>query len=247
MVTTYILVHGGLHGSWCWRPVVGRLREADHAVDAVDLPGRGGTVGADLEAFERVVAEAVDRAKPPVILVGHSLGGVTVSKFVQSRPDAVAGLVLVNALLVEDGEAALPKLQTAGDDCAFLRPGALVFSGDGTTVSVAEEFIVDGFYNRCTAAHAEWASARLCAEPVASLMVSLHISDDGFGSVPKVYIGSREDRVLPWWFQIRMSEAAGAEFIELQGDHSPFLSVPDDLVACLLEIDRNGNWYGRRR
>jgi pimeloyl-ACP methyl ester carboxylesterase len=239
MVTTYIVVHGGLHGSWCWQRVVGPLRDAGHAVDAVDLPGRGGTVGADLEAYERVVADAVDRAKPPVVLVGHSLGGVTVSKFVESRPDAVAGLVLVNALLVEDGEAALSKLLTAGEECAFMQPGALAFSDDGSTVSVARSFVVDGFYNRCSAADAEWASAQLCAEPVAPLMGPLQITADGFGSVPKVYLGSRDDHVLPWWFQVNMSQAAGAQFVELQGDHSPFLSIPDDLVAYLLNVDLN--------
>ena len=241
MVTTYILVHGGLHGSWCWQRAVGPLRDAGHVVDAVDLPGRDGTIGADLEAYERVVADAVDRAEPPVILVGHSLGGVTVSRCVESRPDAVAGLVLVNALLAEDGEAALSKLLTAGEECAFMQPGALDFSDDGSTVSVAPSFVVDGFYNCCSAADAEWASAQLCAEPVAPLMVPLQITADGFGSVPKVYLGSRDDHVLPWWFQVKMSKAAGAQFVELQGDHSPFLSVPDDLVAYLLDIDLNGN------
>lgn len=237
MVTTYILVHGGLHGSWCWQRVVGPLTDAGHAVVAVDLPGRGGTVGADLEAYEQVVADAVDRAKAPVILVGHSLGGVTVSKFVEDRPDAAARLVLVNALLVEDGEAALPKLLTAGEECAFMQPGALVFSEDGSTVSVARDFVVEGFYNRCSAADAEWASSQLCAELVAPLMVPLHITAGGFGSVPKVYLGSRNDRVLPWWLQVKMSNAAGAQMIELGGDHSPFLSVPDDVVGCLLEAD----------
>jgi hypothetical protein len=40
-MTTYVLVHGGLHGSWCWQRVVGPLREAGHAVDAVDLSREG--------------------------------------------------------------------------------------------------------------------------------------------------------------------------------------------------------------
>lgn len=158
------------------------------------------------------------------------------SQFVENRPDAVAGLVLLNALLPEDGEAALPKLRTAGEECVFLQPGALV-SDDGSTVSVARSFVVDGFYNRCSAADAEWASAQLCAEPVAPLMVPMHMTADGFGSVPKVYLGSRDDRVLPWWLQVKMSNAAGAMMIELGGDHSPFLSVPDDLVARLFEIE----------
>jgi pimeloyl-ACP methyl ester carboxylesterase len=239
-MTTYVLVHGALHGSWCWERVAGTLRDAGHAVDAVDLPGRDGTGSADFQAYTRVVAAAVDRAEPPVVLVGHSFGGVTVSQFVESAPDAVAGLVLVNALLVEDGEAVLSKLQTAGEECVFLRPGALVFSEDGSSVSVARSFVVDGFYNRCSAADAEWAAGQLCAEPVSPLMVPLHLTAAGFGSVPKVYLGSRDDRVLPWWFQVKMSKAAGAQLVELEGDHSPFLSVPGDLVARLLEIETKG-------
>jgi pimeloyl-ACP methyl ester carboxylesterase len=239
-MTTYVLVHGALHGSWCWDRVAGPLRDAGHAVDAVDLPGRGGTGSTDFEAYTRVVAAAVDRAEPPVILVGHSFGGVTVSQFVETAPDAVAGLVLVNALLVEDGEAVLPKIQTAGSECVFLQPGALVFSEDGGNVSVARSFVVDGFYNRCSTADAEWASAQLCAEPVAPLMVPLRITAAGFGSAPKVYLGSRGDRVLPWWFQVKMSKAAGAQLVELHGDHSPFLSVPNELVARVLEIDVTG-------
>jgi len=143
-MTTYVLVHGALHGSWCWERVTRPLRDAGHAVDAVNLPGRDGTGSTDLEAYTRVVAAAVNRAQPPVILVGHSFGGVTVSQFVESAPDAVAGLILVNALLVEDGEAVLPKIQTAGEECVFLQPGALVFSEDGSTVSVARSFVVDG-------------------------------------------------------------------------------------------------------
>lgn len=239
-MTTYVLVHGGLHGSWCWERITGSLRDAGHSVDAVDLPGRGGTDGAAFEDYVDVVAAAVDRAEPPVILVAHSLGGITVSQFVERRPDAVAGLVFVNALLAEDGEAALPKLQSAGEESLFLRPGAIVFADDGSTVSIAPSYVIDGFYNRCSAADAEWAAAQLCTEAVAPMTVPLRITHSGFGSVPKVYLGSRADRVLPWWFQEKMSKAAGAQFIELDGDHSPFLSVPDDLVARLLEIEPEG-------
>jgi hypothetical protein len=145
-----------------------------------------------------------------------------VSGFVESAPDPVARPVFANALCVEDGQGALPKLQTAGEECAFLRPGSTVFAEDGSTVSVARRFVVDGFYNRCSTADAEWASAQLCAGLVAPLMGPLHLTSDGFGSVPTVYLGSRDDRVLPWWFQAEMSKA-------------------EDLIVHLLKIAANGD------
>ena len=160
-MTTFVLVHGGFHGAWCWRRIVGPLRKA-HSVEAVDLPGRGRGDRPELSAYLDTVATAVDNAEPPVVLVGHSLGGVIVSQFVEQRPDAVAGLVLVNALLVEDGEAALPKMQSIGDYWLFMRPGALTFSEDGSTFAPAPELVIEAFYNCCDPQDAEWAAARLC-------------------------------------------------------------------------------------
>jgi pimeloyl-ACP methyl ester carboxylesterase len=238
-MTTFVLVHGGFHGAWCWERVVGPLAE-HHAVVAVALPGRGGTGRPELADYLDTVAEAVDRAEPPVVLVGHSLGGVIVSQFVEHRPDAVAGLVLANALLVEDGEAAMPKMQSIGEDWFFARPGALTMAEDGSTFWVAPELLIEGFYNCCQPADAEWAAAQLCPEPLGLVTAPLRISSEGFGSVPKVYLGGSRDRVLPWWFQQKMSAAAGARLVDLGGDHSPFLSVPDKLVDHLLEIGSKG-------
>jgi pimeloyl-ACP methyl ester carboxylesterase len=238
-MTTFILVHGGFHGAWCWKRIIGPLSKG-HAVEAVNLPGRGGGGQPELAAYLDTIAAAVDRAEPPVVLVGHSLGGVIVSQFVEHRPHAVAGLVLVNALLVEDGEAALPKMLSIGEDLFFMRPGALIIAEDDGTVGVAPEVVIEGFYNCCQPADAEWAAAQLCPEPLSLVTAPLRISSEGFGSVPKAYLGGRHDRVLPWWFQQKMSTAAGARLVDLGGDHSPFLSVPDELVAHLLDIGTNG-------
>lgn len=238
-MTTFVLVHGGLHGAWCWERIIDPLSKG-YAVEAVNLPGRGGVGRPGLEAYLDTVAAAVDRAEPPVLLVGHSLGGVIVSQFVEQRADAVAGLVLVNALLVEDGEAALPKMQSIGDDWLFARPGALIVDEDAATFGVTPELIVEGFYNCCQPADAEWAAAQLCSEPLGLVTTPLRISDEGFGSVPKIYLGGSRDRVVPWWFQQKMSSAAGARLVDLGADHSPFLSVPDELVAHLLDIGADG-------
>jgi hypothetical protein len=69
-------------------------------------------------------------------------------------------------------------------------------------------------------------------------MVPLRVTGDGFGSVPKIYVGSRDDRVLPWRFQLQLSKAAGAQFVELRGDHSPFLSVPTIWSLTCLKLIR---------
>jgi pimeloyl-ACP methyl ester carboxylesterase len=238
----FVLVHGGLHGAWCWEPILGPLRSAGHDVRTVELPGRDGVLpdGAGIDVYADAVGEIVESAAAPVVLVGHSLGGITVTSYAERHPDRIAKIILVNALLVEPGERPLPKLQSVGEECVLMRPGALRFSADGTAVSVDRADAIDAFYNRCDPVASAWAVARLGAEPIAPMMEELRISGHGFGSVPKLYIGSRNDRMLPWWLQQRMSQACGAELIELQGDHSPFLSVPNDLVRCLLGTELLG-------
>jgi len=96
-VTNFVLVHGAMHGAWCWSRVV-PLLEADSRVGdviAVDLPGRGATRDAKplseitLDDYvEHVVGEIEGRDLHDVVLVGHSLAGLTlppVSHRVRSR------------------------------------------------------------------------------------------------------------------------------------------------------------------
>lgn len=236
-MTTFVLVHGGLHGAWCWDRVLDPLLAAGHDAVRVDLHAHHGK-GArpSIEDYVDAIEDAVDASAAPPVIVAHSLGGVAASQFAERRPEAVSRFVLVNALVLEDGEAALPKLQTVGEDCELTRPGALAFSPDGTAVAANPAAAADAFYNRCTPADAAWATAQLRPEYLAPLIEPLRITPGGFGSVDKVYLGSRADRVLPWAFQRQWSEACGAEMVVHNGDHSPFLSVPNEFVRTLMSV-----------
>ena len=106
-MTPVVLVHGGMHGSWCWDPVLPFLTA--HTV-AVDLPGRGSRP-ADLAAVGlddsvAAVLEDADRAGfDRFVLVGHSLGGVTITETAFRYPDRVAALVYVGALVPGPGQS----------------------------------------------------------------------------------------------------------------------------------------------
>jgi pimeloyl-ACP methyl ester carboxylesterase len=238
-MTTFILVHGGMHGSWCWEPVLEPLRAAGHGVKAIDLPGRpGGPVVAtiDIASYVDVVTDAVDRANEPVVLVVHSLGGVAGMLTAESRPQAISRLVFINSLLPRDGEGAFQTLIEGGPGCVLLREGALIPADDGTTISVdSPETLIDAFYNRCDPAVAKQAASQVCPEPLPPLLETVSVTAARFGSVPKTYIGAKDDHVLPWALQQRMSDTYSAQFVELDGDHSPFLSATDDLLTVLTE------------
>jgi pimeloyl-ACP methyl ester carboxylesterase len=232
-MTNFVFVHGGLHGSWCWEPIAGPLRADGHVVELVDLPGRpGARAGADVSraSYRDTVESAVRDAGGPVVLVAHSLGGLFACLALERIHGNVARVFFVNSLLVPDGEAPLSTLASFGESCWLLADGALDFAADGSVITIGSlEAGITGFYNGCDPQLAAAAAARLCPEPVGPLALNIN----AFSAVPKTYLGSREDHVVPWQFQQRAAADFGAEFVALSGDHSPFLSVPDELLVCL--------------
>lgn len=235
-MSAYVLVHGGVHGAWCWDPVVQRLEARGDHVTAIDLPGRGATAdqaaSTTLEDWIAAVGAAVDAAPERPVLVGHSMGGVSTSALAERRPDAIAGIVYVSAVVPENGAGGLPTLGQAGPECVLLAEGAIVISPDGTTATVPPDVARAAFYNRCDEAAIAAALPRLCPEPVAPLMTPVTLGG-GFATVPKRYLGATDDNAVPPAFQRLMADACGAEYVEVDADHSVFFTAPDALVAGL--------------
>ena len=105
-MTTFVLVHGASHGSWCWDKVVPVLESLGHRAAAVDLPGN--TYGefdvpaaqVTLDTYVKHVCKVLDQLDEPVVLVGHSLGGLTITQTAERRPDKIKTLVYLTALLL---------------------------------------------------------------------------------------------------------------------------------------------------
>src|SRR2546430_4380333 len=119
-VSPIVLVHGGAHGAWCWEPLRALL---DGDALAVDLPPksvRGGarrlepvpelrtlTVG----DFADSVLRDIDGAGfERFVLVGHSMGGLTISEVARRVPDRVEHLVYVSCMVPPDGASAIEAL-----------------------------------------------------------------------------------------------------------------------------------------
>ncbi len=97
-MSSYVLVHGAWHGGWCWDDVADGLRARGHDVVAIDLPehDRPGTttrIWATLGHYVEAVAGAVAAAPEPPVLVGHSMGGHVVQRFLESGSAARGVLV----------------------------------------------------------------------------------------------------------------------------------------------------------
>ena len=232
-----ILIHGGVHGAWCWDRVRAPLADAGHQTEAVDLLGRAETVDqartATLDGNVERVCAVLDAGPTPAVIVAHSMGGVIATMVGEQRPESLAGIVFVAALVPADGEAGLPILQTRAHGSLLLEPGAIVVSDDGLIGEVPAEHAAAAFYNDCEPADVEWACARLCPDPLTPMVTPVSLTPERYGTVPKTYIVTTEDRAVPPALQREMAASAGADVVELATGHSPFLGHVDAFVATL--------------
>jgi pimeloyl-ACP methyl ester carboxylesterase len=189
-----VLVHGALHGPWCWEVVVPPLAAAGHAVIAVDLPGRdpaSDPAQISLASYTAAVLEALKAAPAPALLVGHSLGGLSISTAAEARPERVRELVYLCAAVPKDGQAL-----SAG--AANEAVAAQVRSDDnGRSFYFSPEYARGAFYGDCTPHHAEHGLQRLVRQPLRPLREPVQLSAARFGSIPKHYILTRQDTMIP--------------------------------------------------
>ena len=99
---------------------------------------------------------------------------------------------------------------------------------------MSREAALEGFYSDCDPADAERAVAQLHVEPMAPMFTPVTLTAANYGRVPKSYILTTEDRVVPPALQRELAAAAGAEVHELTSGHSPFLSAPIALTGALI-------------
>ena len=233
-MATFALVHGAGHGAWCWERLIPELSARGHRAWAADLPCDDPTAGAER------YAEIVARAMPPVddvILVGHSLGGLTIPRVAARR--RVRRLVFLCALIPEFGRSLVEQIAADPeiyDPVIRSHPGRLT-DPDGTVRLRDAATARDIFCHDCAPDDVRWLFERLRPQAAAPRRETFALSAWPPGE--RAYVVCREDRaVSPAWSRRAARERLGAEPLELDGSHSPFLSRPAELAALLDRLAR---------
>lgn len=111
MIKTYVLVHGAWHGGWCWRDVAANLRKMGCHVTTPTQTGvgeRAHLLCKDItpDTFVTdIVNHIVTEELSDVILVGHSLGGISITGAADRIPDHISHLVYLDGAIVESGQS----------------------------------------------------------------------------------------------------------------------------------------------
>lgn len=240
-MANFILVHGSWQGAWAWGPVVPYLELAGHTVHAIDLPGECWDAhprrNVTLAGLADHVAAAVDAATGPVILVGHSGGGVIVSEVCERRSERVACAVYLCAFLLRDGES-INDFYAAHQKKWMLGANRRVtVSPDGKWSTIDPANAVQVFYHASPPVVAQAAAARLARQPTAQSATRLKLTEARFAKVQRVYIETMQDRSVHVELQrIMHTRQPCREVRTLDTDHAPQLSAPALLAEELLDV-----------
>jgi len=237
-MSTYVLIHGSWHGAWCWYKIIPLLEQAGHQAIALDLPGHGRDWTAarevSLQSYVESVCNILDAQPEPVILVGHSRGGIVISQAAERRPEKIQSLVYLAVFLIPNGEAMLP---TALSDSESLIVSNLVVNEEQGSHMLKAEAFREALYADCSEEDVALATALLTPEPNAPVATPLHITEEHFGRIPRVYIETLRDRGVSPSLQRKMYTTLPCQLvIPMQTSHSPFFSAPQELVRHLTSL-----------
>ena len=215
-----VLVHGGFVDGSGWEGVYKLLRNNGYDVSIVQNPTL--SLFDDVAATRRIVA----RQQAPVILVGHSYGGVVITE--AGNDPKVAGLVYIAAFAPDKGEsvaalikdpppgAPVPPILPPQDGFLFLDRAKFAASFAADVDKAKAEFMADS--------QVPWG--------VEALSGSINVP--AWKSKPSWYLIATDDRMIPPPAQQFMSKRARSTVVEVKGSHSVYVSNPQE-VAALIE------------
>jgi pimeloyl-ACP methyl ester carboxylesterase len=234
----FVLVHGAFHGAWCWVKLVPELERRGHRVVTLDLPGGGDDPTpieqVTLDGYVSRVADVVARQPEPVLLVGHSLGGMTITAAAERVAERIGRLVYLCAFILRDGESLYTLLDPTAPADSVPPKGS---SWDIVFSPVPTEAAPRIFYNGCSEADIAYALARLRPQANAPRLARVSLTAARFGRVPRAYIETTDDQAVSLETQRRMvANTPCAQVRSLATGHSPFFSAPAALADALVSL-----------
>jgi pimeloyl-ACP methyl ester carboxylesterase len=234
---TYVLVHGGFFGGWCWKKVAASLRALGHSVYTPTLTGLGErshllAARPTLETFIEDVAQVLRYEDlDDVILVGHSFSGSVVSALADRMAETLRHLVYLDAQLLLSGQSPASAAPSASIERYRQRAietshGPVIPPFDPQTFGITDP------------EEAAWIKAKLTPHPFQTYFDNLALNNPLGNGVPVTYIACTKPR----YANVAASHDLARQmedwtYLELATGHNAMLSMPAALVTLLAEID----------
>lgn len=227
---TVILVHGAWVGPWEFEPFIRILPERGIAVDAVSLPSTGST--ADLAADAAAIVAAIEAVDGPVVLVGHSYGGVPVTQ--AGIHPRVTRVVYVCAFALDAGESVQDAVGGRFPDEWPIEDGKVSLGADR---GARADIILADFPPGAPRETAQMIADMFVPQSLAALTDRL--TEVAWREKPSTYILGTRDAVIPPELQEHFAQRTGGEIIRVPHGHSPFQEDPKgfaDLIERIVAV-----------
>ena len=245
-MSTFVLVTGAWHDGSAWEPVIKHLESQGHTAHGPTIAGLGKRADKNVtlaQATQSIVDYIVDHDLTDVILLGHSWGGIVISKVVEAIPERIRRLIFWSAFVLNDGESLYdnvpPEYRGLFDQLAQ--------ASSDNTVMLPFPVFRNAFINDADDATAQRAYEQLSAQPhrtftdTADLKKFYEIIRSG--QVPTSYLLCTDDIALPageWGWHPRMSSRLGEfRFVEMPGSHEVIFTNPTGLAEKIIEAGRD--------
>lgn len=248
-----VLVHGGSHGAWCWEPLLPFL---DGPVLAVDLPPKelrtgavrslpaGDAAAAELASItvsdlaDSIIADIDAAGFDRVVLVGHSMAGLSLPEVARRIPERVAHLVFVSASIPEEGGSVLALLP---DEIQEITRASIERASEDATGVLDDETAAYMFCNDMDEEQTRFVLDRL--GPEAINLITEEVTRAGLPpELPKTYVRLSRDQSLPPDTQAMMianlaaSPGGVLDVVELDSGHNVMVSHPRELAEVVNRI-----------
>jgi len=230
---TFVLVHGGWHGGWCWRRVADLLERKGHKVFTPTMTGLGERCHLmdpkiNLAThFTDIINVIKWEGLSDIVLVGHSYGGMIISGVAEQTHDAIGSIVFLDAFVPENGDSlAVKASQPVRESIA-----ALTQKGESAMKPVPAAVF------RVNEKDRGWVDAMCTPHPLGTMTDTIAITGARDRIAKRAYIRAKGYPSVAFdGYQERLKSAAGWRIYEMPCGHDAMVDMPDRLTEILLEV-----------
>jgi pimeloyl-ACP methyl ester carboxylesterase len=232
---TFVLVHGGGHGGWCWQRMARILRDEGHDVYTPTLTGfgeRAHLVAADFETFVTDIANVIAfEDLHDVVLAGHSMGGVIIPRVAEALPSRIASVVWVAAVVANDGESLIEAVPQS----PWIAK-AVTLGPDGTAHTDPES-ILDANIHDGTPEDRAFVRDRHLPYPPHALVERGRLSAFFELGLPTGYVVALQDRTIEPHIARRFADRLpGCRRAEVDAGHDCMITQPAATAAAIAAV-----------
>ncbi len=235
-MATYVLVHGGGHGGWCYQPVARILRTAGHEVYTPTLTGLGErshllSPAIDLELqIDDIVQLLHYEDLRDVILVGHSYGGMIITGVGDRATDRIGHLVFLDAANPENGQS---LVDVAGPMMLAARQASRMVEGVELVLFPGTDPL--SFYGVTDPDQIAWMKTKLTPHPWACFEQKLILTNEAaMRALPQTHIVCTD--TLPGRDCAALKAASDGRLWDIDTGHDLMISEPDAVADMLIRV-----------